>query len=66
MDKQWITEEDVAVITSIGLPTLRNNRNKKKGIPYYKVSKSVRYKQSDVLEYMEARKIGTEDGQVMK
>lgn len=66
MDKQWITEEQVAQITSIGLPTLRNNRNKKRGIPYYKISKSVRYKQSDVLQYMEARKIGTEDGKVAK
>ena len=56
----YLTEKDVAKITSISLATLRNDRFLGRGIPYSKIGKSVRYSQSDVIDYMESRKIVTD------
>ena len=56
---KYITEKEVAKITSRALSTLRNDRFQGKGIPYIKIRKSVRYKYEDVIEYMEARRIET-------
>jgi hypothetical protein len=58
----YITEREVSRITSRALSTLRNDRFNKVGIPYYKISKSVRYSLNDVIEYMESRKIKTNTG----
>ena len=59
--KTYITEKDVAKITQRALPTLRNDRHLKQGIPYVKVGRSVRYKLEDVIDFMEAHKIKTEE-----
>jgi hypothetical protein len=59
--KQWLNEVDVSGITKMALSTLRNHRFQKRGIPYVKFGRSVRYSFSDVLEYMEGHKIHTED-----
>ena len=56
---KYITEKEVAEITSLALSTLRNERFLGKGIPYYKKGKSVRYKYEDVIEFMESRRIET-------
>lgn len=44
-------------MTGIGLQTLRNYRMLRKGPPYVKLDKSVRYLESDVLAYMESRRV---------
>jgi len=56
---KYITEKEVSEITGIALPTLRKQRWCKKGIPFVKLGKSVRYLHNDVINYMEARKIHT-------
>jgi hypothetical protein len=56
----YIGEREVNRITGRALPTLRNDRFNKRGIPYVKLGRSVRYRLADVLEFMEARKIDTE------
>jgi hypothetical protein len=63
MDEQriYITEKEVSLITRRALSTLRNDRFQRRGINYYKVGKSVRYSRDDVIAYMEARKIMTEN-----
>ena len=56
---EYIDEREVKRITKRALPTLRNDRFNKRGIPYVKLGRSVRYRLADVLEFMESRKINT-------
>ena len=61
MDK-YVGEKVVRDITERGLQTLRNDRCKGVGIPYCKIGKrSVRYRLSDVYDYMESHKVKTAD-----
>jgi hypothetical protein len=57
---KYIDEQEVAGITGRALSTLRNERFNRRGIPYYKVGRSVRYKLEDVIGFMEAHRIFTE------
>lgn len=59
MEKQYIIEEKVSDMTGIALSTLRNDRLYKRRIPYYKIGRSVRYDQADVITFMESCKIKT-------
>ena len=59
--ERYIPEKEVSEITGIALSTLRNHRAARRGIPYTKYGTAVRYKYSDVIEYMEARRIETEN-----
>ena len=56
---QYIDEREVSRITGRALPTLRNDRHRGQGIPYSKIGRSVRYSLSDVITFMESRKIQT-------
>ncbi len=51
-DDLLLTEADVSKLTKLSLSTLRSHRQKGIGLPYVKIEKSVRYKKSDVLEYI--------------
>ena len=57
----FISDREVSRLTGIGRQTLCNWRCQQKGPRYVKVGRAVRYALHDVLAYMEARKIGTED-----
>jgi predicted DNA-binding transcriptional regulator AlpA len=56
---RFLNEREVSLLTGIALSTLRNNRHVGKGIPYSKISKSVRYALKDILDYMQAHRIDT-------
>jgi predicted DNA-binding transcriptional regulator AlpA len=56
---KYVGEREVSRITGRALPTLRNDRFNRRGIPYVKLGRSVRYRLADVLEFMESRKIDT-------
>lgn len=56
---RYLNEREVAHLTGRALSTLRNERFRGCGIPYIKVGRSVRYNRSDVLQFMEQRKIKT-------
>ena len=58
---QYIDEKEVSKITGRALPTLRNDRALNRNLPYVKFGRSVRYNLQDVIEFMESRKIHTED-----
>lgn len=60
MDK-WINEKVVSEITGMALSTLRNHRHLRRGIPYAKCDRSVRYKLQDVLDYMQKRRVDTDE-----
>lgn len=55
--QKYVDEKVVSEITGRALPTLRNDRFSRKGIPYVKNGRSVRYLLGDVFSYMEARKV---------
>ena len=57
---KYINEKEVSAITGRAIPTLRNDRHLNRGIPYCKISRSIRYCLQDVIDYMEDRKIQTE------
>ena len=59
---KYLTEQEVAEVTGLGVQTLRNYRFQKRGFPYCKFGRSVRYKVDDILAYMESHKIRTSDG----
>lgn len=57
----YLSEKEVSQITGIAKQTLSNKRSMRRGIPYIKVGRLVRYNMNDVVEFMESRKIHTED-----
>ena len=61
MDDTYLNENDVAEMLKISVWTLRSNRAKKKGLPYVKHGRTVRYRLSDIQEYMEEHKIEPEE-----
>lgn len=61
METKFLTEKQVNKITMIPLQTLRNNRFERKGMPYIKIGRSIRYELLDVVDFMQSRKINTEE-----
>ncbi len=59
-DVRYGSEKVVNSITGRALSTLRNDRHKRKGIPYIKFGRSVLYDLRDVEDFMQSRKIKTE------
>lgn len=58
LKKIYLNEYEVSALTGRSVFTLRNDRFLRRGIPYLKISKrSVRYRTSDVLQFMERRPI---------
>jgi len=57
----FIKDTKVSEITDIALQTLRNYRHKGIGPNFIRVGRSVRYSLQDVLDYMDARKVHTQD-----
>lgn len=53
----YVNEHEVARITGRSVSTLRNERCQCKGMPYYKIGKSVRYLLSEVYDIMESKRI---------
>lgn len=56
----YLNEKQVKEITGRALSTLRNDRFNRRGIPYVKVGRSIRYSELDVINFMEKRKIQTD------
>jgi predicted DNA-binding transcriptional regulator AlpA len=52
MEKKYLSETEVAILTGRAVPTLRKDRHYGRGLPYCKVGRSVRYIRQDVDEYM--------------
>lgn len=60
LNKPYLNEKEVAAITGRGISTLRNDRFCRRNLPYYKVGtsgRSVRYKNEDVIKFVEGRRI---------
>ncbi len=59
-EDRYLLPVEVVRITNRQLQSLANDRHLGKGIPYYKVGRSVRYKLSDVLIFMEQHRVEPE------
>ena len=57
MTPKYINEKEVSRITGIGIQTLRNYRSLRKGLPFVKLDRAVRYNFDDVISYMESNKV---------
>ena len=58
--ERWLTEVEVSKLIGVTRATLQNWRWRNVGIPYSKFMRSVRYKESDLYEYMESGRIEPE------
>jgi len=58
---KYLREEETSNLTGMALSTLRNNRHMGRGIPYCKIGRSVRYSWQDIIDFMDQRKIQTEN-----
>jgi hypothetical protein len=59
---KYVSEKVVAEITGRAVQSLRNDRHLGRGLPYYRCGRrSIRYRLEEVLEYMEAGRIETQD-----
>jgi len=47
-------------MTRLSLSRLRSDRMRRKGIPYVKLGRSVRYSLADVIRHLESRKVETD------
>jgi len=55
-----LNEREAAKILGVAIQTLRNWRCRRKGPPYIKMGRAVRYQLIDLLEYMDKGKIRLE------
>ena len=56
---KYLTEIEVSEITGISKSCLQQNRWLRKGLPYIKIKRSVRYKESDIMAYLDQLKVQT-------
>ncbi len=52
-----LTTEEVADITGLSRETLAQWRSQRRGIPYLKIGRAVRYHSADVQEYLESCRV---------
>ena len=57
---KYINEKKVAEMLDGSVQTIRNDRHLKRGLPYIKKGRMVRYSLADVIRYMEQHKVETE------
>ena len=61
LKKNYLTEVQVALMIKRAVQTLRNDRFLRRGLPYVKFGRSVRYDEADVVEFMQNRKVNVAD-----
>jgi excisionase family DNA binding protein len=57
----YLTPAEVSRLTGLGLKTLEAMRAKRRGPPYYKVGRLVRYGLNDVYVWIERERFSTRD-----
>jgi hypothetical protein len=57
MNVKFINETEVSRITGRAVPTLRNDRYKGQGLPFYKLGRSIRYRLDEILAFMGERRV---------
>ncbi len=60
---QLLTPVRVSEITGLSLETLAQWRSQRRGIPYLKIGRAVRYDPADVQNYLEGCRVSVSDPQ---
>ena len=60
--EQAVDENLASKILGRAIQTLRNDRHGRRGCPYIKISRSVRYRVGDLLDYLEKNRVDPEAG----
>ncbi len=58
---ELLTPEQVARLTGLSIETLAQWRSQKRGIPYLKIGRAVRYHPTDVQRYLEGCRVSVSD-----
>ena len=59
MEKEnFITEKRVAELSGRSLSSLRADRKKKQGFPFFKIGKNVRYSEAEVMAFIQSCRQG--------
>ena len=61
-EKLLVDEKEASEITGRPLPSLRNDRHNRRGLPYVKFGRAVRYALDDIQRYIEDHKIKFNNG----
>ncbi len=56
-----LTPEEVAEITGLSIDTLAQWRSQRRGIPYLKIGRAVRYDKNEVHAYLERCRVSVSD-----
>ncbi|NIR87367.1 helix-turn-helix domain-containing protein [Candidatus Bathyarchaeota archaeon] len=56
-NKRLLTAEQVATLTGLSRETLAQWRSQRRGIPYLKIGRAVRYDPNDVQTYLEGCRV---------
>ncbi|MEI7637807.1 MAG: helix-turn-helix domain-containing protein [Syntrophus sp. (in: bacteria)] len=59
-EKEYLNEKEVSQLIGRALSTLRNDRFNRRGLPYHKYGKSVRYSKADILKILEKCRVNTD------
>jgi excisionase family DNA binding protein len=59
--QELLTSEEVAEITGLSNETLAQWRSQKRGIPYLKIGRAVRYDPAEVQSYLEGCRVSVSD-----
>lgn len=59
--QELLTSEDVATLTGLSEETLAQWRSQKRGIPYLKIGRVVRYDPAEVQAYLERCRVSVSD-----
>ena len=59
LGKRYLKETEVSELTGLALSTIRNHRAARKGLPFIKLGKAVRYDFDAVVRYMDKNQVET-------
>lgn len=57
MRKEYLTDREVSQLTGRALSTLKNDRTAGRGFPFIKWGRFVRYRKTDIIDFMESKKV---------
>ena len=63
MSRNLLSPKDVAQLTGLSIETLAQWRSQKRGIPYLKIGRAVRYDPAEVKLYLEGCRVSVSDPQ---
>lgn len=61
IEREYLNEFEVSMLTGISISTLRKDRSERVGMPYVSMPRCIRYAIQDVRAYMDAHKINAGD-----